>query len=375
MGLIPTFSPDSELATHPINVGFHFYVMVGLETLGDFHAVEGISIEQNVFKYSEGGRNHSTINKRWDGPARRGEVTLRWGMLSRPALYQWMMAVERGYFFRKDVYILQLDRQKSPLRLIRLSSAFPVRWNMGAIDANSNSWAVEELVLTYDDVNVLVIPTNILAFFSTEILNTISGVGRADFSDSEDSEITTSDAELDEGYWNEVEEWRTKREEERAALEAEKAAAEESGEEPELTDYEKDQADLDAWRAEQEAAREAEAAEKAAAEEAGESTDTVTSAFGDDIRDADEEAEDADAPPPPSAFADDVGEEDEEEEDDEDAPPPPSAFAADVGEDDGEEEDDGEAPAPPSAFGDDIYDSDDGGDDGDDAGGPTDEEA
>lgn len=203
-----TFSADDELATRPVNIGFHFTLLIGLETVGDFQAIEGISFSAPIKKYNEGGRNHSPHLLRWDAPGERGEVTLRWGMMTRAALYQWASAVERGYIFRKPVYILQLDRDKVPMRLICLFSAFPVRWSMGSLDANSNNWSVEEVVLAYEDIGMLALNESLVDALGGLIGNFFNSGTKIGWEDGTSIEWETSSyGEQELEAYQELSEW------------------------------------------------------------------------------------------------------------------------------------------------------------------------
>jgi phage tail-like protein len=80
--------------------------------------------------------------------------------MNRSTLWDWMQEVdmEAGEDYRRDVFILQLNRGKIPLRMFMLRGAFPVRWTNANLDAGSSAAAVEELELTYQDLEVNVVP-------------------------------------------------------------------------------------------------------------------------------------------------------------------------------------------------------------------------
>ncbi len=150
------YSPDPELALISDQIAFFFHVMIGSDPVGDFQAVDNISASCMSYSVAEGGRNHSPHELPFGGPRRRGELTLRWGMLYRSKLYEWFQSVELGYGFRRDVYIMQLTRQKLPLRLMRLSQAWPVSWVGSNLDSNTSSYAVEQITLAYEDFSMVI---------------------------------------------------------------------------------------------------------------------------------------------------------------------------------------------------------------------------
>ncbi len=151
----PMYRPDPELAIVANQVAFLFHVLIGADPIGDFQAVDNISYGMQPFSYAEGGRNHSPRMFPFDGPAKAGELTLRWGMLIRTQLYDWMRAVKVGQGFRRDVTILQLDRQKIPVRLMRLRNAWPVSWQGANLASTETSFAVEQITLVYEDLNLV----------------------------------------------------------------------------------------------------------------------------------------------------------------------------------------------------------------------------
>lgn len=148
----PVYRADPELALMADQVAFLFHVMIGVDAVGDFQACTNLGIDAPSYHWAEAGRNHAERSFPFTGPRRLSEVTLRWGMLIRSKLYDWMSAVEIGYGFRRDVYILQLTRQKVPMRLMRLSQAFPVSWRGADLDSNDSRYAVESLTLAYEDM-------------------------------------------------------------------------------------------------------------------------------------------------------------------------------------------------------------------------------
>lgn len=151
----PVYRADPELALMADQVAFLFHVMVGVDTIGDFQAATGFGIDSPAYRWAEAGRNHAERSLAFNGPKRLNEVTLRWGMLIRSKLYDWMASVELGYGFRRDVYILQLTRQKVPMRLMRLSSAWPTSWRGSDLDSNDSRYATESLTLAYEDMNLV----------------------------------------------------------------------------------------------------------------------------------------------------------------------------------------------------------------------------
>lgn len=232
MNTPPMYTPDPELAIVADQVAFLFHVLVGVDPIGDFQAVENLSYSVTPFTWQEGGRNHSPHMLPFDGPGKAGELTLRWGMLIRTTLYDWMRAVQVGRGFRRDVLILQLDRRKIPVRLMRLRNAWPTNWQGANLSSTETSFAVESLTLVYEDMNLI---SNKLRVIPLPIQ-----IGGEDLSEQEASDYQDEqeriDAMLEEAEATQSEEearieaLRQAIEERRAAEEADKLAGQKARE-------------------------------------------------------------------------------------------------------------------------------------------------
>lgn len=212
----PAYQPDPEHAIAGSQVAFLFHVLVGADPIGDFQAVENVSYAMQPYAWSEGGRNHSPRLFPFEAPARGGEVTLRWGMLLRSALYDWMRAVRVGRGFRRDVTILQLNRQKIPLRLMRLRQAWPTAWHGADLSSTETSFAVEHVTLVYEDMQLV---------SNLSLLAVPSRVSSEEPSPIEASDYQAEQERLD-ALLESAEAEREAREAEAAALAEERAEAE-----------------------------------------------------------------------------------------------------------------------------------------------------
>lgn len=149
------FSPDIDLAALTSHISYMFHCTIGLDPLGDFSSVQGLSYEVDAFAYEELGRNHSPVLLPFDGPGKPGEVTLEWGMVVRSKLFDWIQSVKVGGDFRKNVYITQLSQQRLPLRVYQLTGAWPRSWQASDMTTDRAEWSTEQLVLVYDQIDML----------------------------------------------------------------------------------------------------------------------------------------------------------------------------------------------------------------------------
>lgn len=150
------FAADSMMRSILDQSSHMFHVIVGLDPLGNFSAVENLSYDNDAFEYAELGRNHAPVRLPWNPVGKPGDITLRWGMVIRSKMYSWMNDVEVGKDYRKNLYIIQLSRKKIPLRIYHLTGCFPLGWR--AADFNTEQSAAvgtEELRIAYDQVDLL----------------------------------------------------------------------------------------------------------------------------------------------------------------------------------------------------------------------------
>ncbi len=151
-----SYIPDGIASVTLTDIAFLFHVMLGGLPLGDFQAVEGLQRKIEPYEYKEGGRNfapHQLV-----GQHSYGELTLKWGLMERPFLYNWMDAVEVGESFRQSVIITQLTRKYIPRRMYFLERCWPVGWQGAQLQCEDNKLPVESLTLHFDHMEVVVNP-------------------------------------------------------------------------------------------------------------------------------------------------------------------------------------------------------------------------
>lgn len=141
-----------------IDPGFNFAVTItGLVTLGHFMGVEDIKMSIKTEEYFEGG---NPIGQHFIGPTSFDFITLKWGMVSLSAFYDWIQLVQVGGTFRKDVTIYHYGRTTPPkvIRTYMLKDAFPIRWKGPELDSMASSVPVEEIELAYKYMTLTVAP-------------------------------------------------------------------------------------------------------------------------------------------------------------------------------------------------------------------------
>lgn len=138
------------------DVGFYFTVLLDNIPAGDFVGIDGMGRSIEPYEYKELGKNdapHVLV-----GQGKNNQITLKWGLMNRQVLYDWVQAVKPSGSFRKDVIVMQLSRQKLPIRIYTISGAWPVEWKAAPLSSLDSNMCVEEVTLVYDSIEMLAIP-------------------------------------------------------------------------------------------------------------------------------------------------------------------------------------------------------------------------
>ena len=64
----------------------------------------------------------------------------------------WIQSVAPGHKFRRNVFIIQMDRLGVPFRVTTLFAAWPTEWEAPEADATANELATEKLTLVYEGI-------------------------------------------------------------------------------------------------------------------------------------------------------------------------------------------------------------------------------
>jgi len=108
----------------------------------------GISID--VIEYRTGSDKEHGVNK-LPGLARYPDVTLRRGIIGSLDVYSWINEVRNGApNARRTVTIQLLSEDGTPVLTWKLLRAWPSKFSGPALDAKGTDVAMEELVLSYE---------------------------------------------------------------------------------------------------------------------------------------------------------------------------------------------------------------------------------
>lgn len=134
---------------------FNYVVEVDGVRRAGFMTASELAVEVGKVELREGGR---LIPHKKPGVVNYTDVTLARGATEDRELYDWFNAVasfttstgETGDAYKREVDIVQIDRDGSERRRWTLTNAFPIRFKAGDWDATAEEAMMEEVVLTFD---------------------------------------------------------------------------------------------------------------------------------------------------------------------------------------------------------------------------------
>lgn len=129
-----------------------FRVVIGTDPLGSFLQASGMGYKVPAYSIQEGGRNETAHMRPFDKPGEFTPCTLKWGSVKRDKMESWIHSVAPGHMFRRNVFIIQMDRLGVPFRITTLFAAWPTEWEAPDADASANELATEKLTLAYEGI-------------------------------------------------------------------------------------------------------------------------------------------------------------------------------------------------------------------------------
>lgn len=113
-----------------------------------FQSVSGLSISVEVKK--EGGAGTNTVNSVLPEGLNYSNLVLKRG---KPLVSTLSMEIQKSLesfqFSPRNVLVSVLDENALPINSYIFSEAFPVKWSLSGLEAESNAILVEEMELSY----------------------------------------------------------------------------------------------------------------------------------------------------------------------------------------------------------------------------------
>jgi phage tail-like protein len=134
---------------------FAFVIQADGVTSAGFQKCSELSVEVANVEYHEGG---SLLPNKSPGRLKFADVTLERGATKDQDLFDWFSdvadaAANAGLaepLFKRNLDVVQQDRDGTTLRRWRLFGAWPVKFVAGAWDNESDENVIESVTLTYD---------------------------------------------------------------------------------------------------------------------------------------------------------------------------------------------------------------------------------
>jgi phage tail-like protein len=139
---------------HP-PTGFHFLVRFenlnfsypGIPDMG-FQEVSGLDVEFGIEEYSEGGENR--FKHKLPNPVSYPNLTLKRGLLIGSQMAKWFKESVEGFQFgTENITVVLLNPEHLPLQAWNFVHAWPVKWSIGAFNAQENNLVIENIEFAY----------------------------------------------------------------------------------------------------------------------------------------------------------------------------------------------------------------------------------
>lgn len=131
-----------------------FYVEMENNVTAAFSECTGLDVQIEKEVYQEGGLNNQ--QRVFLKHAKFGDLTLKRGITDDPVFWNWIsQSLTAGAGRRRNINILVFNQAGETMQVWSLIGAVPVGWKTPALKAESNTIALEELVLAYEGLKVM----------------------------------------------------------------------------------------------------------------------------------------------------------------------------------------------------------------------------
>jgi phage tail-like protein len=134
---------------------YHFTVDWGGSKLG-FSEVSGLSMELAVVEYRDGASpDQHTI--KMPGIRKFSNLVLKRGVQKNDIeFYSWINTIRLNTVERRDVTISLLNENHEPILVWRVRNAWPCKYSVADLQANSNDVLIESIELAHEGLEVVV---------------------------------------------------------------------------------------------------------------------------------------------------------------------------------------------------------------------------
>lgn len=131
-----------------------FYVEMESQVTAAFSECTGLDVQVEKEVYLEGGVNNQ--QRIFLKHAKFNDITLKRGITDDPVFWNWIyQSLTAGESRRRNINILVFNQAGETMQVWMLLGAVPVGWKTPVLKADSNTVALEELVLAYEGLKVV----------------------------------------------------------------------------------------------------------------------------------------------------------------------------------------------------------------------------
>lgn len=146
------------MSTYYPPVGFHFKVefdgITDQETDVQFQTVSGLSVDIETEEFSEGGENR--FKHKFPVRTKFPNLVLKRGMVTDSKLIDWCKdAIESFEFSPANLTVKLLNGDHEPLITWNIVHAYPVKWDIGDLNAEENKLVIETIELSYNYFRII----------------------------------------------------------------------------------------------------------------------------------------------------------------------------------------------------------------------------
>lgn len=133
-----------------------FYVEIDSQITASFSECSGLDVQIEKEVYQEGGVNNQ--QRIFLKHVKFGDITLKRGMTDDPDFWNWihqsLIEGKEQRPQRRNINILVFNQAGETMQVWRLIGSVPVGWKTPSLKADSSTIALEELILSYEGLNV-----------------------------------------------------------------------------------------------------------------------------------------------------------------------------------------------------------------------------